>query len=706
MVRRGPCLAGLLLISGWTAAAHATPAACAERLLPSSPGTATGGPAVTSRDLIELRDFGRPDSGPGREPFSISPDGKLAALTLRRADPASDDYCIGVVLVTLDGTAAPRLLDVGGTLVPGTNDVHGIPAILAGTIKTATPLWSPDGKWLAYLRRDGAFTQVWRVGLDGRPARQLTHLSTEALSVAWSADGTKLIYATRRALDAGNAAIDREGKRGFLYDTRFWSLTDARPRPKLPLPVESNALDLASGAERTLSAAEADAMQSRGAPHPAGASLFELSSAGVRAWVAPADPAHPLAQDQLHVEAAGRMLACEGDPCRERIAGLWWRGPRELLILRSGQPTNGGRFALFRWRIGVDKAPRLRFETTDLLLGCHLVRRALLCARESAARPRVLAQVDPDTGRVSTIFDPNPEFARLRTGKVERLSWTDRTGVATYGDLVLPPSHKPGEHHPLIIVQYQSQGFLRGGTGDEYPIFPLAERGYAVLSFQMPTMLPAVEAATDTNSAQRENVKDWAGRRRIFTALEAGIDTAIAQGAIDADRIGISGMSDGSSTVQFALVNSNRFKAAAISSCCDDPGAPFTVGPSYGASAAAWGYPLPGDDGRGFWSAQSFAVNARRLRVPLLMQLPDGEFRMAAEGFAALQSHGAPVEMYVFPDEHHTKTHPEHRLAIYERGMDWFDFWLRGVESRDPERQGELERWRRLRARLGSAPVR
>lgn len=704
MVSRLAAASLALLFSTSIATAHATPADCSERLLPPSFGAATGKRPITARDLVELRDFGRPDSGALGEPFNVSPDGRFAALTLRRGDPDTDTYCIGVVLVRLDGSAPPRLLDVGGQAIPYSWDLHGVPAIPSGTLKAATPVWSPDGKWLAWLRRDGDFTQVWRVGLDGRPAEQMTHLSTEILSVSWSGDGRALLFTTHKALDEGIAAIDREGRRGFLYDERFWAMTYDRPRPRLPLPVETSVLDIATGMVRPIPAGLVAATRGGEAvTRPAQASLFAASPIGAIAWVAPEDRSRPFAPDLLRIEADGRRVPCAVEFCRQRIAGLWWRGRRELLILRDGSAGNGGRYALFRWRVGIDRLPRKLFDTVDSLTGCQLLATALLCAHETATRPRVLARVAIDSGRMATVYDPNPEFAQIRFGKVERLIWTDRAGVTAFGDLVLPPTHAPGERHPLIIVQYQSRGFLRGGTGDDYPIHLLAERGYAVLSFQKPEHLPETEAASDANAMQRINVRDWAERRRIFTSLDAGIDAVIARGVADPDRIGITGLSDGASTVQFALIHSTRFKAAAVSSCCDDPSIMFTAGPSYAASASAWGYPAAGEDGRNFWRDQSLAVNADRIRTPLLMQLPDGEYRIAAEGFSALKAQGAPVEMVVFPDEHHVKWHPAHRLAVYRRGTAWLDFWLRDLRSDDPELRDELARWQAMRQRAAQA---
>ncbi len=685
-----------LLISGGTAAAHATPAVCAERLLPPSPGTATGGRAIRAEDLIELRDFGQVTAPSGREPFSLSPDGRYAALTLRRADVVGDTYCVGVMLVPLDGRMPPRLIDVGGEVIPSLNDVHGIAAIPSGLIHSAPPSWSPDGKWVAYLRRDAGVTQVWLAGVDGSPARRVTSLDTEPFGVSWSHDGHGLIVTTRKGVDRANAAIDREGRDGFRFDERFWTIADARPHPSATIPTEANLVNLATGAIREIDAAEAALLLGKPASR-AGASRSATSASGAFAWVGSERADRPRGPSLLRVEAGGKPVACAIQACRDSIIGLWWESPRTLLFLQGGTPENGGRTALYRWQVGAGERPVRVFETEDLLLGCDIAAGAMACAQETLVRPRAIVRVDLATGRRAMVFDPNPEVGSLRLGKAERMRWTDKDGVATYGDLVLPPSHKPGERHPLVVVQYFSRGFLRGGIGDEYPIQLFAKHGYAVLSFQMPSESEEAAAAPDAMTAQALKVRNWAGRRRIFNALDAGIDTAIARGVVQADAIAITGMSDGASTVQFALNNSSRFKAAIMSSCCEDPSAIYIVGPSYGGTVAKWNYPAAGEDGRDFWGSQSLAVNAGRLRVPILMQLAENEFRMAAEGYSALKGHGVPVEMYVYPGEWHTKSHPAHRFAIYERNLAWLDFWVRGETSVDPARADELERWRAMK---------
>src|SRR3546814_5155407 len=50
----------------------------------------------------------------------------------------------------------------------------------------------------------------------------------------------------------------------------------------------------------------------------------------------------------------------------------------------------------------------------------------------------------------------------------------------------MPAPSRPSKPYPLVVVQYDTRGFLRGGTGDEYPIQALAASGFAVLSVSRP----------------------------------------------------------------------------------------------------------------------------------------------------------------------------------------------------------------------------
>ena len=133
-------------------------------------GTATA--ALTSADLVALRDIGPPFPDPRRHFVGISPDRKRIAFQVRQANPASNTYRLSLVVMDLRKSGQPVAIDEGGELllqvVPGMSGALGE----TGLPETITPQWSPDGNFIYFLKRLEGSTQVWRActdKLDSRP---------------------------------------------------------------------------------------------------------------------------------------------------------------------------------------------------------------------------------------------------------------------------------------------------------------------------------------------------------------------------------------------------------------------------------------------------------------------------------------------------------------------------------------------------------
>lgn len=688
MVSRTALAAALLLSLPGVAEAQG----CRDRLVPRSPAVASASRAIVATDLIELRDFGFPDSGTIRgEMFSLSPDGRTAALQLWRADAAANRYCTGIVLVDLASGGA-HLLDVGGEPILMRYDVHGLADRIVGEPHAPSPAWSPDGTTLLYLRREQGVTQLWRVVVRGGPAAPLTSGTEDIRGFAWEAGGATIRIETRPSVTAERAQIAVEGRSGYRYDRRFWALSDAAPSPSAANPMRWERIDARTGAR--LGSVEVS-------PEGDDVSLEVKSPSGERAWTAALDARVFLGPEPLSVARRGHVTRCPDASCAERVRGLWWQPDGSLLFLRDWANPGAGRLELFRWRAG--HKPVSLYASNEMLMDCQYRQFILTCAHETALRPRHLWTIDTRTLRQRVVYDPNPEFAAVQLGSVERLAVRAADGAPAYADLVLPPDHVAGQKHPMIVVQYSSQGFLRGGTGDEYPIHLLAARGYAVLSYNRPTPASAGKVIRDPSDVARHSVADWADRRRTFSALEAAVDAAIARGAVDADKLGITGLSEGAASAVWAMLNTQRYRAAALGGCCEDPSTTrFAVGPQYLRETMAWGYPGPGKDDPDFWRPYSIGLGADRIATPLLLQLADSEYRLALEAAATLEQAGKPIDFYVFPNEYHIKWQPAHRLAIYSRAIDWFDFWLRDRVDPAPAKSAQFTRWRALRK--GTAP--
>jgi dipeptidyl aminopeptidase/acylaminoacyl peptidase len=99
------------------------------------------------------------------------------------------------------------------------------------------------------------------------------------------------------------------------------------------------------------------------------------------------------------------------------------------------------------------------------------------------------------------------------------------------------------------------------------------------------------------------------------------------------------------------------------------------------------------------WRRLSPAYNVDRMHTPLLLQMPEQEYWSALDYFVPLANSATPTDFYVFPHEPHIKVQPRHKLAAYERNLDWFRFWLQDHVDEDPLKAGQYQNWRAAQAR-------
>lgn len=710
MMRMGRCGFGARLVS-LVLSLSAAPAfaACEGLVPPDMPAVPAQKRNVTPEDIVGLRDIGLPDAAFifGDSPLAVSPDGRHLAFVITRGDPVANRHCRALVVLDLVPGSRPRMIDSGGEFLSMVYSVRGS-LIDPGSPAVITPSWSPDGRSLAYRKRIDGRTEAWIASADGSGAHRAARLDVDIEAVAWSADGARLVFAARPGLASQSDAIDREGLTGFLYDERVSPIDSARPLLRAGEPLVHLALDLGSGTVGD--ARPEDAARVSAVFDPTAVwSPRAVSAGGLSARLArDGDGARQL---RITVTDYGNMpsrsFPCTAEPCAGRIGSFFWLG--ESLFFERREGWAGEVSAIYRWRPSRD-APRRILATTDEVHGCVPAGVRLLCLSENATTPRRIIAIEPASGARKQVYDPNPEFAGIVLGEVRRLKFRNAYGIEAWGDLALPPGYAGGRL-PLVVVQYQSRGFLRGGTGDDYPIHAFAARGTAVLSLQRPTPVglrkPVVGASEGERGTElnRAGLQDWADRRSILGATQGLVAQAVQMGVADPARIGITGLSDGATGTVFALINSKTFAAAAISTCCTEPHATMILsGPQRAHSLVADGFPPLGPDDTAFWRPMSLSRNVDRIAAPILMQLADREYLLGIETWAALKQADKPVEMYVYPDEYHNKWQPAHRLSTYRRSLDWFDYWLSGKRDPDPGKRAQYARWdalARMSAREG-----
>ncbi|WP_241659526.1 Atxe2 family lasso peptide isopeptidase [Sphingomonas glacialis] len=648
--------------------------------------------ALVPMDLVRLRDIGPVD--PTQQYgglFTVSPDGHQAAFQLRRGDPATNSFCVAMLVVELRPRGKIQVVDRGGDFLRFRFDLRGMADFPSGVADTITPRWSPDGRWIVYRRRDEGAVQLWRARVDGSGSEAITDSADNIDDFRFTADGSAIVYATRPGLREAKVSIDQEGRSGFHYDDRFSPTTSTRPFTPAPVARAAWVIDLQSRRVRAATPNETARLDVTSMQE--GQWVEAVGPGGATAMVQVSAKTSYPSRGRLAIRKPGHVISCDAAECAD-ARYPWWTS-RKVNFLRY-EGWKNSETAIYQWTPGTGGVHRL-YRTDDVLIGCVPSGYRIDCLREGARQPRRLERLDPASGKRTIVFDPNPEFTSLTLGRVERLHSTNSFGLPSFADLVLPIGYVRGKNYPLVVVQYSSRGFLRGGTGDDYPIQAFANRGFAVLSIDKPVPV-GMKAAPDYVEADRINLKDFADRRSVLEAIETPVRLLIARGIADPQRIGLTGLSDGASSVQFALLHSNLFSAYAISNCCWDTSMPVRVGPGAAKQFATMGYPGTTDESaaaKAFWRQIAISPNARTITAPILAQVPDDEMWGALQSFTVLREQRRPIDLYVFPDEHHVKWQPAHRLAVYARSIDWFDYWLNGAKATN--RASEVAHWEALR---------
>ena len=73
--------------------------------------------------------------------------------------------------------------------------------LTTGSEGARNPVWSPDGKWLCFVRNVKGKSQLFLLPMQGGEAIQITHFSYGAFEPVWSPDGKKILFASAIALE-------------------------------------------------------------------------------------------------------------------------------------------------------------------------------------------------------------------------------------------------------------------------------------------------------------------------------------------------------------------------------------------------------------------------------------------------------------------------------------------------------------------------
>jgi dipeptidyl aminopeptidase/acylaminoacyl peptidase len=617
--------------------------------------------------------------------LAISPDGRWVAFRQEQASIARNARALSWWVADLEREGPPRRLAEGGKAL----------WTYAGTLPSEPPLWSADSRTFYVRALSESGVQVWAIDLvSGAHAR--TAEAGDVSDLRLADGGRRLSFLVGPSRADIEAEERRQKDEGVRIDASIDPAQNLFAAGEINGRLSAQRLTGSWFRRRGVLTDDTTVRKSIDLDHPDAPAWMETTDLPslTKGQAISADgfgvAALTTSGDQHGVEvvrASGQSVRCAAPMCLQAKA-LAWRPGADEIVLTLGD--NARRQWLAVWRPASGEVRALT-RPAGLIGGgvssepCAVSNAAAVCVVAEATRPPRLMRIALDgPARQRALAAPNAILDAAPHPAVRLLEWRAADGRSFNGWLMSPP----GVRHsaPLFVTYYLCEGYLRGGFGDEFPLEAMAQAGIATLCINKAYQ----------SEANHDPVADY---RTGLSAVEAAVDRLVAEGLVDRTRVGMGGFSFGSEVTTWTAMNSDLLAAASIASTQMEPAYYWLNGAAgrdnHTVLKRSWGLGAP-EETPERWRLISPALNAAKIRAPLLMQLPEQEYRLSFELFARLSTSTTPVDLYVFPEEPHMKTQPRHRLAVYQRNLDWFRFWLQGHVEPDPAKADQNARWRSM----------
>jgi dipeptidyl aminopeptidase/acylaminoacyl peptidase len=221
---------------------------------------------------------------------------------------------------------------------------------------------------------------------------------------------------------------------------------------------------------------------------------------------------------------------------------------------------------------------------------------------------------------------------------------------------------------PLVVYIH---GGPTGAFSDSYSAWAqlFVQKGYAVFC-------PNIRGSTGYGwKFLAANRNDWGGGD--FKDIMAGVDMLIAKENIDPARMGISGWSYGGYMAEWAITQTNRFKASMSGAGLANLASEFGTegGPEYDQ----WFFGTPYEHPENFAKHSPFTFIKNAKTPTLIIQGENDQtdpIGQSQELYRGLRYYHVPAELVVYPREPHGFREIKHNIDFYTRMLAWFDKYV------------------------------
>lgn len=619
---------------------------------------------------------------------SLSPDGKLVTVSVRRANLEEDVYDSDVFVAKVSGS--------------------GIVKFTTGR-RDSDPVWSPDGKQLLFVSRrqfekEEKGNALYVMGSDGGEARMILRSKDGIEDPRWSQDAKSIFYLGGTQEDPKDdvKVVKRLGLWfngiGFTYNRRkhlfsvsvqssetkqltsgefdvtgFALSHDGRTVAYLacmddlkPYVVDLFLMNLETGAteKATTSNMELSAvvyspddrhLALSGNDFPAGFASHE------KIWVAALNPTKLTKIDSVDRNKAN-SLNSDVRTKAHAPQRLVWDGDGIYFVQQDG-----GAAHLYRMKPG--KKPELVVGGDRSIEGYDVQKgKVVFVASDPTHLPELYLKGRKEVPLSSLAKEV---YRELKFVAPRPFSFTASDGEAVEGWVMIPE----GAAAPIPVILYVHGGPKTSfGQAFFHEFQTFAGAGYAVV-FLNPR-------GSDGYSEKFADIRGQYGTRDFQDLMEGLDQAAKAFPQLDLSRVAIAGGSYGGFMANWAVGHTDRFKAAvsdrSIASWVTMWGT-SDIGPHFTFDQ------IGGDP----WSSEEKLLADSPLRyvpnvkTPVLLVHSMEDYRCwMVEGiqfFTALKKMGKEAELVLFPEENHDLSRvgkPKHRVARLDHYLRWFALHL------------------------------
>jgi len=545
-----------------------------------------------------------------------------------------------------------------------------------------TPRWSPDGGTLAFLSDREDNMQVWLMPVGGGEASKLTSAKNAVQNLRWSPDGKQIAFLApdpqtaeeekkqrdqddARVIDADRKptriwVVEVAGKAVKKVTSGTWQLRDLEWLPDgkhlLASGTDQPAVEK-RGMERMYSVAVEDGKMEPILAPKGPFQRMQVSPKGTTVAFVSSPEDGPTAQDLFLMPLDTRVPRNLTGPIKDRpVTQFQWLNDSEVAALfNSGFHTD---------LAAVGGASR-KLVSDDLLeVSAFAVSRegAVVYVAQSASVPPELWA----NGKPVSHFNEGLAAAGLERPELYRYVSFD--GIEIEAALFHGTGANRTQPQPLVVLIH---GGPAGAWSNRFDALTqlLVSRGYAVMQ---PNIRGSIGYGQEFLTSNRG---DWGGGD--FKDVMAGVDDLVRRKVADPNRLAIGGWSYGGYMAEWAITQTNRFKAAISGAGMAD------LATEYGTDARPeedeWYFETPYENLAGFQKSSPI-VYIKNARTPTLILQGEADttdpISQSQMLYRGLKRYNVPAEFVVYPREPHGLRERNHIVDRYRRSLEWIEKYL------------------------------